>query len=96
MAVPCPPGSYSDLSEHVSSLVTLVGLFATVIAVLFWRMLTRMENKIDEIQDLHSLCKDEFVSQKDFEIWQVGRGPLWDRINHHGHDRNGKVIIEEK
>jgi hypothetical protein len=52
-----------------------------------------MENKIDEIQDLRVICKDEFVSKKEFGDWQISRGPLWDRLNHHKHDAKGKVVI---
>jgi hypothetical protein len=91
--VPCPPGNYGDLAEHISSVITILGILAAIIAALFWRMLTRMENKIDEIQDLRVICKDEFVSKKEFGDWQISRGPLWDRLNHHKHDAKGKVVI---
>lgn len=68
--------------------------------------LTRLEKKIDEVSAkadvwvVHPLlCRqwlqDNFVSKKTFEDWQKGRDPLWKRLNRHGHDNTGKVIITE-
>ena len=41
--------NYQDLGEHATALVTLVGVFAGVSGLLLWRMLVRMEKKIDEM-----------------------------------------------
>lgn len=87
-------------SEYTSVLLSLLGIVATVGAVLFWRMFTRMEKKIDDWFMQHLQCRErqqkEFVKTKDFETWQKGRDPLWRRLNRHGHDpETGKVIITE-
>jgi len=82
-------------------LLSLLGVAATVGAILFWRMFTRMENKIDAWFTQHLECRErqqkEFVKVKDFEKWQQGRDPLWKRLNRHAHDpQTGKVIITEE
>lgn len=87
--------------EYTSILLSLLGIVATVGAILFWRMFTRMERKIDDWFDQHLQCRErqqkEFVHIKDFEIWQKGRDPLWRRLNRHDHDPiTGKVIITEE
>jgi len=49
--------NYNDLSEHVGALVTLVGLFAGVSGLLVWRMLVRMEKKLDELSHHFFSCR---------------------------------------
>jgi hypothetical protein len=84
---------YQDLSEHVGALVTLLGLFAGVSAMLLWRMLLRMEKKLDELAN-HSLsCREElgerFVSRLEHEVEHHG---LWEALNYHSHDLRGRVV----
>src|SRR4030065_423403 len=51
--------NYTDLSEHVGALVSLLGLFAGVSGLLVWRMLVRLEKKVDELlQDFFSWRED--------------------------------------
>ena len=86
--------------EFNAILLSLLGVAAVVAAVLFWRMFTRVENKIDRWFDLHLECREkqqkEFVKVTDFDEWRKGRDPLWKRLNRHGHDpQTGKVLITE-
>ena len=50
---------YQDLGEHAGALVTLLGLFAGVSGLLVWRMLVRLEKKLDELSHHCSSCREE-------------------------------------
>jgi len=84
---------YQDLSEHVGALVTLLGLFAGVSGMLVWRMLVRMEKKLDELADHIVTCREElgerFVSRLEHEVEHHG---LWEALNYHSHDLRGRVV----
>lgn len=85
--------NYQDLSEHVSSLVSLLAVFAGVSGFLLWRMLVRMEKKIDELSGHFCSCREEladrFVSRFDHEVEHHG---LWEALNYHDHDLRGRVV----
>lgn len=95
-------------AHYISILLSLLGVMAMVSAIIFWRMITRMENKIDITENKidswflqHQECRErqqnEFVKVRDFEEWQKSRDLLWRRINRHDHDPgSGKVIITEE
>lgn len=80
-------------------LLTVLGLMATVAGVLFWRMLTRMEDKIDQWWREHLDCRERqgqlFVTRGEFKEWKEGRKELWERINKHTHTPNGRVVIKD-
>lgn len=84
---------YHDLAEHVTTLVSLVALFAGVSAFLLWRMLVRMERKLDEVYQHFCACREElaerFVSRFEHEVEHHG---LWEALNYHGHDFRGRVV----
>jgi len=79
--------------NNPSLMVSLVGLFAGLATFLIWRILCRMEKKIDEWSKGCTDCKKELVKSKDFEDWKEGREELWKRANHHLHDDKGNVVI---
>ena len=86
--------------EYNSILLSLLGVCGTVAGILFWRMFTRMEKKIDDWFNQHLQCRErqmkEFVTHDSFENWKKGRDPLWRRLNRHSHaSGSGKVIITE-
>jgi len=84
---------YQDLGEHVGALVTLLGLFAGVSALLLWRMLVRLERKLDELSQHFCACREElaerFVSRFEHEVEHQG---LWEALNYHDHDFRGRVV----
>ncbi len=84
---------YQDLSEHVGALVTLLGLFAGVSGLLLWRMLVRMEKKLDELAQHFCVCREElgdrFVSRFEHEVEHHG---IWEALNYHSHDMRGRVV----
>ena len=85
--------TYQDLGEHVGTLVSLLGLFAGVSALLLWRMLVRMEKKLDELYQHFSACREElgqrFVPRFEHEVEHHG---LWEALNYHDHERRGRVV----
>ncbi len=85
--------------QFITILISLLGVMAFIAGILFWRIFTRMEKKIDDWFAEHLKCREkqmsEFVKVKEFEDWKEGRDPLWRRINRHSHDVAGKVIITE-
>ena len=85
--------NYHDLSEHVGALVTLLGLFAGVSGLLVWRMLVRMEKKLDELSHHFFSCREElgerFVPRFEHEVEHHG---LWEALNYHSHDMRGRVV----
>ena len=104
---------WNDLTEHIGAIIailgilaSLVGLFAGLAGFFFWRLISGISKKADNIGTaLIELigtcggrelgCLKQFVTKKEFEDWRQGRtgpGGLWDAINHHSHDKEGKVI----
>jgi hypothetical protein len=84
---------YTDLAEHVNTLVTLLGLSAGISIFLLWRMLVRMEKKIDEMAQHFCACREElgerFVPRFEHEVEHHG---LWEALNYHDHDYRGRVV----
>jgi hypothetical protein len=85
--------NYQDLGEHANALVSLLGLFAGVSALLLWRMLVRLERKLDELSQHFCDCREElaerFVSRFEHEVEHHG---LWEALNYHDHDSRGRVV----
>ena len=84
---------YEDLSEHIGMLVSLMALFAGVSGMLLWRMLVRMEKKLDELTRHSFHCREElaerFVARFEHEVEHQG---VWEAINYHSHDLRGRVV----
>jgi hypothetical protein len=84
---------YQDLSEHVGALVSLLGLFAGMSGLLVWRMLVRLEKKVDELAHHFCMCREElgerFVPRFEHEVEHHG---MWEALNYHGHDMRGRVV----
>ena len=85
--------NYHELGELVGTRVSLRGLFAGVSALLLWRMLVRMEKKLDELYQHFSACREElgqrFVPRFEHEVEHHG---LWEALNYHDHERRGRVV----
>jgi hypothetical protein len=70
-------GQHFDLAEHIDTIIELLVLFAGIAGLMFWRMFTRMEKKVDDIGnwilgslDRCSECKKEFLSVEAFNEWK--------------------------
>lgn len=92
-----------DLAEHTSTLVALLGIFATLAGILFWRLITKIDNKLDQWLTIHEACKTrqederkELSAKIDNEIKEIQqvRHDDWQRYfwSHiHGEDKEVKV-----
>ena len=85
--------NYQDLGVHATALVTLLGVFAGVSGLLLWRMLVRMEKKIDEMFQHFCACREElperFVARFEHEVEHQG---LWEALNYPQHNLRGRVV----
>jgi hypothetical protein len=78
-------------------MILLVGLFVSISTSLIWRMLNRMEKKIDEFSNNCTHFRNRVIKKEDFEkYWKPGREEIWKRVNHHRHDNCGNVVIPLK
>ncbi len=90
---------WADLNEHTGTLVALLGLCAGLVGLLFWRMLTRIETKTDDfcrwIQGFMEACGNCKVAQATTFATKgetkTIEDNLWQAVNHHAHDKNGRV-----
>jgi len=84
---------YQDLGEHVGALVTLVGLFAGLSGFLLWRLLCRLERKLDEFAGICRECRrlqgERYLSRF---AYKVEKEDLWTALRRHDHDSSGRVL----
>lgn len=85
--------SYSDLAEHVGAVVALLGVFAGLSGMLFWRMLVRLENKVDQLYEATKHCQarlaERFLGREEF---RKEKDDLWGALNSHSHSADGRVV----
>ncbi len=84
---------YQDLAEHLGALLALLGVFAGLSGFLFWRMLVRMEKKLDQLHEATFKCQaglaERFVRREEF---QKEKEDLWGAVNTHSHNSAGRVV----
>jgi hypothetical protein len=84
---------YKDLAEHLGALLALLGIFAGLAGLLFWRMLVRMEKKLDELHEATFRCRAElgerFMGRTEF---RKEKEDLWEAVNTHSHSSEGRVV----
>lgn len=84
---------YRDLAEHLGAVLALLGVFASLSAFLFWRMLVRMEKKLDQLHEATFRCQtglaERFVGRAEF---RKEKEDLWGAVNGHAHSPEGRVV----
>lgn len=84
---------FSDLAEHVGAVVTLLGIFAGLSGFLFWRMLVRLEKKLDHLYEATQQCQirlaERFLGREEF---RKEKDDLWMALNSHSHSADGRVV----
>ncbi len=85
--------NYGDLAEHVGVVVALLGIFAGLSGMLFWRMLVRMEKKLDQLHDATQRCRsslgERFLGREEF---RKEKDDIWEAVNAHSHSTEGRVV----
>jgi len=76
--------------------MSITGGLLSVVGFLGWRILQRVESKVEELHVMTCNCKESlpwrFVSRKEMEQCQAEVDKLWEAVNHHEHDEFGRVI----
>ena len=84
---------YQDLGQHLGAVLALLGIFASLSGFLFWRMLVRMEKKLDQLHDATFRCQaglsDRFLGRAEF---RKEKEDLWGAVNTHSHNSSGRVV----
>ncbi len=85
--------AFQDLAPHIGSLVALLGVLAGLVGFLVWRMLVRLEKKLDEVYQFCCDCRPElllrFVTKEEF---REAREDLHRVVTNHVHSSEGEVI----
>lgn len=84
---------YRDLAEHVGAVVALLGVFAGLSGFLFWRILARLERKLDQLHEATCSCQaglsERFLAREEF---RKEKDDLWGAVNAHAHNNDGRVV----
>lgn len=84
---------YKDLAEHLGAVLALLGVFAGLSGSLLWRMLVRLEKKLDQLHDATFHCQarlaERFVGRPEF---RKEKEDLWGALNSHSHSPEGRVV----
>jgi hypothetical protein len=85
-----------DLKEYIRIFITITGGLISVVGFLVWRILHRIEEKLDELHRLTHSCREalpeRFMSRNEHEQYQLEMDKIWDAINYHEHDPKGRVM----
>jgi hypothetical protein len=100
----------ADLSEHINTLITLLGVGWTVAGIIgwkfFWSFLTRIEKKLDEQQSAQAKCQAELPEK--YVQWMALTGPeglvteirndrriRWREYDRHRHEPVSGAVISD-
>lgn len=85
-----------DTKEYIRLLMTIAGSLISVVGFLMWRILQRIELKVEELHRMEWNCRESlpvrFVNKKEIEQCQEEVDKLWEAINYHEHDELGRVV----
>jgi hypothetical protein len=85
-----------DLKEYIRIFITIIGGLMSVVGFLVWRILHRIEEKLEELHTLTHSCREalpeRFLSRSEHEQYQIELDKIWDAINYHEHDHSGRVM----
>lgn len=87
-----PPLPQVDVTSHINALVSVLVSAIGLVLFLFWRMFTAIQKKLDEICKAHANLPKEYVGKEEFGEWKSGRKDIWDVVNKHSHDPQGRVV----
>jgi len=82
--------------DFLSILMSLAGGLMSVVGLLVWRIVQRIEEKVEEVHTMTCTCRESlpvrFASKKEMEQCQREMDRLWEVVNRHEHDELGRVI----
>lgn len=85
-----------ELKDFLHLFITVSGGLLSLIGFLVWRILHRIESKLEELHDMTHSCREtlpeRFLSRTEHTNYQNEFDKLWDALNYHEHNPNGRVI----
>ncbi len=85
-----------DPKDLIQILMSVVGGLMSLVGFLVWRILQRIEEKVESLHYLADTCRaslpGRFAAKQELEQCQLEVDNLWDAVNHHEHDEFGRVI----
>lgn len=103
------PASQADLAEHSDTLVKIIGALVGLAGFLLWRILARIETKLDSYISISHHCKETLPerhpTRSEYDELKQARKDAWLKRDterdqdvrdfyKHSHDLNGKVEIK--
>ena len=79
--------------DLVSVLLAALGVMASVAGVLFWRLLTRLEEKVDAWFSEHVACRERQAAVLSQCANKEDLARLDDRLSRHRHTQNGGILF---
>lgn len=85
-----------DPKDFIRILLSISGFLVSVVGFLVWRILQRIEGRVEELHSMTCDCRQalpqRFVNKKEMEQYLAEVNKLWGVVNHHEHDEFGRVI----
>jgi hypothetical protein len=85
-----------EIKEYVNILITIIGGLISVVGFLAWRILRRIEEKLEQLHLLAHNCRESlperFMTRNEHGQFQIEFNNIWEAINYHAHDHQGRVI----
>ena len=84
-----------DIKEYIHIFMTIIGGLISVVGFLAWRILHRIEEKLEELHQMTHRCRESlperFLTRIEHGQYQIEFDEVWKAINYHEHDQNGRV-----
>lgn len=84
---------YEDI---IRILIGVAGALISALGYLMWRILQRIESKVEEFHTYAWQCRqslpEKFASKREMEQCLAEVDNLWDVVNRHEHDEFGRVV----
>lgn len=86
--------SFAEVNDFTGILISLIGVLATLAGFLFWRLLVRMETKLDELTQMGCHCR-ETLPERFMSRTELAREheELWTALRNHDHNGRGRVVL---
>jgi hypothetical protein len=85
-----------DIKEYVSLLMTIIGGLISLVGFFVWRILHRIETKLEELHTMSHICREslpeKFITRNEHSQFRQEFEKIWEAVNYHEHDPDGRVI----
>lgn len=82
--------------EFLNLFITIIGGLLSLVGFLVWRILHRIEARLEDLHEMTHSCREtlpeRFLSRNEHSQYQNEFDKVWEAINFHEHNQNGRVI----